>query len=486
MPRRAILRFDLSSEIGAGHAMRTLALGRALRDLGVECMVALGPRSDMAGFPEDSIAVRHLPDDSSAGLRSAFPEGCDILVIDSYSLGSKFQSECRNWAGKIVALDDAPVRQHDCDVLVDATPGRTSDDYAGLVPPSALICAGADYAPLRPEFLRVRHEPREACGGRVLVGFGASDPGNFSEPAIDVVRAAGLTARVIIGRLAPHGKALRERYEADPQVELRISPVNVAAEMAECAMAVGAAGVSALERCCLALASVVVPIVRNQHDNANALDRLGAAIRLGAEGPLDLMSRLPAALARLCTEQEEISHRAAEICDGYGAIRIAAAAGGLSTRDGRIVTMRPVRASDSAAILAWQRAPEVRRYARNPDPPTTEGHTRWFGERLSDPMRLFEIAQVGGQAAGVIRLDRRRSRDAGTLPCYEVSIYTVPGMTGIGVGKAMLAYARAALPWARLEAEVLRGNEASHALFTAAGFVRHGDRYDCEPIWKSS
>jgi RimJ/RimL family protein N-acetyltransferase len=54
-------------------------------------------------------------------------------------------------------------------------------------------------------------------------------------------------------------------------------------------------------------------------------------------------------------------------------------------------------------------------------------------------------------------------------------------MSGNGVGAAMLAFARAAVPWAALVAEVLPGNDASHALFARAGYVRRDGLYFNEP-----
>lgn len=473
MAKRAVLRFDVSDAIGAGHATRARALGAALGAFGFARYEALGPRSSAALAPD------RLADDTPAALRAAHAEGCDVLLVDSYALGADFESGCRGWAKRIAAVDDAPNRPHDCDVLIDPTPGRRAQDYATVVPRAAVVGAGADCAPLRPEFLRARHARKAAQADRVFIGFGASDPGDSTTPAIEVARAAGLTVRAVLGRLAPHAATVCAAFAADPGVEIEIDPPDMAAAMADCALAIGAGGVSALERCCLGLASIVVPVVANQRDNATALTQAGAAVLVERTTAAGFKERLRSALARLRTDAAALRARAAEICDGYGAARAAAAIAGLSGRDGSAISFRPVRASDSDSLLAWQRDPGIRARSRNPDPPTAEGHARWLAAKLADRSRLFDIAEIAGRPAGVLRLDRR---DGPGAACYEVSVFAVPGMSGQGVGSAMLSYARAALPWATLVAEVLPGNDASHKLFAKAGYAPRDGLYFNEPV----
>jgi spore coat polysaccharide biosynthesis predicted glycosyltransferase SpsG/RimJ/RimL family protein N-acetyltransferase len=458
--KRAILRFDVSTTIGAGHAVRSRAIGRALSSFGFDACEAPGPG----------------PGVSPAALRAAYPEGCDVLLTDGYALDAAFESECRGWAKRVAALDDAPGRTHDCDVLIDSAPGRRAAGYAAFVPPGTAVCAGAAYAPLRPEFPRARHAAAAARADRVFVSFGAADPGDSTTPAIEAARAIGLKVRAALGRLAPHASAVRARFANDADVEIAVDPPDMAAAMADCGFAIGAGGVSALERCCLGLASVVVPIAANQRDNAAALAQAGAAIAIERA---DLRG-LSAALTRVQTDRVAMAARAAGVCDGYGAARAAAAVAGLAARDGSAIAFRPVRESDSDDLLAWRRDPAIAARSRNPDPPTADGHARWLAAKLADRARLFEIAEIGGRPAGVVRLDRRDPHGGGAS-CYEVSVFAVPGMSGNGVGAAMLAFARAAVPWAALVAEVLPGNDASHALFARAGYVRRDGLYFNEP-----
>lgn len=65
---------------------------------------------------------------------------------------------------------------------------------------------------------------------------------------------------------------------------------------------------------------------------------------------------------------------------------------------------------------------------------------------------------------------------------HEVSILVEPERYRLGIGRAALALARTLRPEVRLRAEVRPGNEASAALFQAAGYVANGsDWYVNDP-----
>ena len=86
-------------------------------------------------------------------------------------------------------------------------------------------------------------------------------------------------------------------------------------------LAVGGAGVSALERCCLGLPSLVLVLADNQRANAEALQRAGAArpASLDDRGDID---PLPKQLIELCREPATLagmSRAAFAVTDGRGA-----------------------------------------------------------------------------------------------------------------------------------------------------------------------
>ena len=105
---------------------------------------------------------------------------------------------------------------------------------------------------------------------------------------------------------------------------------------------------------------------------------------------------------------------------------------------------------------------------------TLADHLRWWHSTLADARCHLLVAQVGREAVGVVRLDREGAE-------AEVSIYTDPALTGLGLGPRML---EAAAHWAagsaarlqRLVAEIDPRNVASEAAFAAGGFSRAAPR----------
>jgi RimJ/RimL family protein N-acetyltransferase len=178
-----------------------------------------------------------------------------------------------------------------------------------------------------------------------------------------------------------------------------------------------------------------------------------------------------------------MSERAAAVCDGRGAIRLLLAmTEPAATKAGAAVRLRLATLADGERMFAWQSDPRTRRFARNPEPPKREEHWSWLRTAVSDPSRLLCIVERDGEAAGVLRLDRREEA-AGAAETHEVSILIDPSRYGEGLAVAALRFARDAFPGWRLIAEVLPGNDVSHALFRAAGYRQENDRwYACEPI----
>jgi RimJ/RimL family protein N-acetyltransferase len=233
-------------------------------------------------------------------------------------------------------------------------------------------------------------------------------------------------------------------------------------------LAIGAAGTSSWERCCLGLPSLVVIAAANQNLTADDLARAGAALLLGRSDALT-----PAAVARAVGDitmeggnLHTMGKRAAQLCDGQGALRILCALlPKPRARDGKTVSLRLASAAETDVMFRWQADDRTRRYARTPRSPTGDEHRTWVLAYLGDPNRVMCLVLHDQSPAGVLRLDRMENSES-----YEVSILVDPCKYGLGIATAALSLGRALFPGARLVAEVLPGNSASHSLFKRAGY----------------
>lgn len=479
----AIFRADAAPAIGGGHVVRCLALADALAARGWRCAFASIPET-VATIPALGASghrMTSLRDASDPGeMMDSYPEGCDLLVVDQYGLDATFEAACRPWAKKILVIDDLADRAHDCDILVDPSAESPPSVSADRVPIDCLVLSGPGYALLRPQFAVARMAAiarRERGGpvGRVLVGLGSTDPDDMTSVALEGLALAGLdiAVDVVLGSAAPHLENVRRDTDGSRlDVEIHTDVTEMADLLAAADMAIGGAGTSAWERCCLGLPTLLVVLADNQEPVARSLVDRGAARRLG-RGRDVTAEGLAAAIRDVASDESgrvKMARAAALLCDGLGAARVADAVAPPRAKDGKAVRLRPATMGDAATILDWQVAPETRRYSRNPEPIKADEHQRWMTRKMADPKCVFNIILHGERPAGVIRMERSDGGARASDATYEISILVAPGRYRLGVGGAALTLATNMLPGARLEAEVLPGNEASSALFRNAGF----------------
>ena len=333
----AVFRADAAPDMGGGHVQRCLALGEALVEAGWRSAFAFRAQTletvpALAHSGHRLLPIEGAEEQEPAFLSSKVGARCDLLVVDHYGRGSAFEKNCRAFAARIMAIEDRPGRRHDCDLLLDPTPGRKADDYRNLVPAGCKLLLGPSYALLRAQFAEKRpaalaRRARREQPARVFVSMGMTDPRNLTAAVLQGIAASGtgLAVDLVIGSAAPHLAALRQligTLKLDARVH--VDAADIGGLMAAADLAVGAAGSSSFERCCLGLPSLVVVAADNQRDIAAALIQAGAAEVVG-EG--DLSHAVADGLKRLCTDAPALvamAEAAAKLCDGRGAVRVAA------------------------------------------------------------------------------------------------------------------------------------------------------------------
>ena len=329
------IRADAGPRIGGGHIMRCLTLAGALKrrsaDVVFLCQagtVETVPALGRSGYRV--IEVVQGAADVTARLRRYWPAGADALIVDSYAIGEADERSFRSVCRRLVAIDDLAERSHDCDLLLDQNFGRRPSDYVGLVPEGCVVLAGTDFAMLRAEFAarRAASLKRRQDGarvGRVMVSLGLSDVADATLRIVRVVLAslADVTIDVVVGAAA-NAAALRHLAHTATNVHIHVDPPSMVDLMVAADLAIGAAGSTTWERCCLGLPTLVAILAENQRDTAHRLTEEGVV--LSFDIGQDLEQTLSAQLKDLAESVDQrlaISRRAAEIVDGKGAGRVA-------------------------------------------------------------------------------------------------------------------------------------------------------------------
>lgn len=344
---RVVFRADAGTDMGIGHVMRCLTLADGLTARRHVCHFVCRERTghlarqiEARGYPVTLLAKRR---DSSDWLGTSEEQDAndtrkalgyapiDWFVTDHYGIGEAWEAAFRKSGARMLSIDDLADRVHDCDLLLDQTLGRVATDYAGLIPSGAGLLLGASMALLRPRFAQLRQQSleRRARGvGRMLVSLGGADASNLTTRVIDAIDRCSwsepVAVDVVLGGVNPWISEVKARAEQSPiAMRVLVDASDMAELMALADLAIGTAGTTSWERCCLGLPSILVIAAENQRRTAEALSGAGAATVLEASD--HLVDDLVAEIARFSRDPSlltDMSENAAMIVDGSGCDRV--------------------------------------------------------------------------------------------------------------------------------------------------------------------
>jgi RimJ/RimL family protein N-acetyltransferase len=347
--------------------------------------------------------------------------------------------------------------------------------YAGKVPPHCELLLGPRYALLRDEFRGARETaaPRRGAARRLLVSFGGVDAANMTEVTLEALAACATPfaeVDVVIGAAHPRRSAIeatcaRQRLRCHVQSD-RMAELTAAADVA-----VGAAGVSTWERCCLGVPTLTLAVAPNQEVMVRAAALRGLIVAPFADGTAPTSSTMALhleALAGNAPLRQLMSRQGMAVVDGRGASRVAA------RLDTRTVCVRRATLDDARPLFEWRNHPAVRQMSHDAAPIGWTDHLSWLETVVASVDRVLLIGEHERTPVGVVRFDV-------SGPQATVSIYRVPG-SAPGLGGPLLEAAERWLQRQRLDvtslaADVLADNEPSHRLFQAAGYCVESSRY---------
>ena len=499
-----VFRVDSSIEMGIGHVMRCLTLADALRDEGEQCHFVCRehPGNVMDQIVSHGYQVYSLPlsqadqfvEGESTGksqLAHAHWLGCDWLsdarqtmscigalnadwlVVDHYGLDERWEKLLRPACNKIMVIDDLADRHHDCDLLLDQTFGRLTQDYEGLFPAKCSLLTGAKFALLRPEFAELRdyslQRRKNSRFENLLISMGGIDKDNATGKVLKFLKEVSLPRQcritIVMGENAPWLDEVKSLAETLPwPAEVKANVVNMAQIMADSDLAIGAAGGTSWERCCMGLPSIVLSYAENQMFLAETLGRSGIHWYIGdledicGDGLRSAVKHASIASSSLSC----LSINSSNICDGKGSTRV------VRTLIGCDLELELATLDDADVLFLWRNDPSIRKHFFDSKEISIEEHLAWFENSLNKSDRVLLVAYLNKMPIGCLRFDLEDK-------VAEISIYLNPIAVGKGLGTQIL---RSGTKWLKknysdvenINALVLRDNVASQKAFLDAGY----------------
>lgn len=506
-----VFRVDASIQIGSGHVMRCLTLADALVLQGVEChFICREHQGSLIAFitergykvhslshthssrekdnGEVDEALAHAPwlgatQDEDAALcvpiiKSLQP---DWVIVDHYALDKCWESELRPYCQQIMVIDDLADRQHDCDLLLDQTFGRNSDDYQSLVPESCTLLCGAEYALLRPEFAQWRdYSLRRRKQGKLeslLINLGGVDKDNVTTQILKVLSNSPLPSdiriTVVMGTTAPWVEQVQQQAELMPcRTEVKVGVSNMAELMANSDLAIGAAGATSWERCCLGLPTITVVIAENQQTIANNLQEHGAALFINQ---VDIQSeQFGSKINNAAQSLRKIQIQSSKVTSGNGTQLVSSIMLD-KTKLNKLLTkanLRRMTSDDLEPVLAWRNASAVRESMFSTEEIALEEHAQWFSKANKDSKINLRVLEVDDEPVGFVNI-KQVSEGKIAEWSFHVSPEAKKG-TGYLLCSLALNYVFKELKMEKLNGEVISFNKRSIALHEKLGFQKEG------------
>lgn len=355
---KIVFRCDASIQIGSGHVMRCLTLAdelvrqrtqcfficrqhdgnliEVLRQRGYQVYV-LPLESDSANASQDT-QLTHADwlattQDRDAELSCLIVQAIqpDWLIVDHYALDEIWEKRLHPYCKKLMVIDDLADRKHDCDLLLDQNFGRNPQDYAAYVNKGCELFCGSNYALLRPEFAQWREHSLEQRQynmlASILINLGGVDKDNITTKILQALQNNALpdhcSITIVMGAMSPWVEIVKHQAAIMQwSTTVKVGIDNMAELMANSDLAIGAAGSTSWERCCLGLPTIMLVLADNQRDIANVLEEIGAALTFSVNKLEAEPLAFGQCIASVVPKMREMSEIARTVTDGLGATRL--------------------------------------------------------------------------------------------------------------------------------------------------------------------
>lgn len=498
-----VIRADAAVQIGSGHIMRCLVLAKELTNQGHSVsfvcrrqpgdLIELIQRRGLSVIELASPVINEVNLTSNVAVESnteadyaswlgvpwqqdadsllAKIKDVDLLIVDHYGINIEWEQHVRDVLGcKLFIIDDL-LRQHAADLLLDQTPMREDSAYLSQSTIKRVL-AGSDYALLADNFAQVRETimyPRvTAVQSKILITMGAMDVPNATGKVLEAFLQLPADERpqitVLLGQHAPHYQAVKEQVKEFGNKAKHFDYIeNMAEIMCQHDIAIGAAGTTALERACLGLPSILIPLADNQRTICSNLVAANAAIHLELD---EITTKLIVQYAFLAANLPEFRTRNLVLCDGLGVKRVLIELNGLLSYRPSTLCLRKATHDDIEQVYCWQIQPQTRQYSPTPQSPSWLEHQVWMQNQLSDVQHFFYliIDYASNLNLGVVRLNRIAQCE------YVISIFIDPSHYGKKIATSALAIIDIVHRDVTIHARVMQDNLASQQLFTSANY----------------
>ena len=252
-----------------------------------------------------------------------------LLFIDTYQVTRKYTEALLPFA-KICYLGSKPEYLGPIQVLINYSTDIDYAFYHNNYADSTKLLLGATYAPLRKEFLEVKHKKSSNGIFRILLTTGNTDALNCVGKILSKfkeAKALSLEIHVVVGGMFDTKEQLHQLYDGDSMVVLHENVKQMSDLMAISDLAISANGTTVYELAAAQVPVISFSMVDEQVKSARKLSELGVVEYCGeifkdTEKVVNKVVDVALKLAESDEDRKRLNHKAHFVIDGKGCERI--------------------------------------------------------------------------------------------------------------------------------------------------------------------
>lgn len=337
--KRLMIRADGNADIGAGHIMRCLSIGRAALDANVECLfVSAGdPYSDMirrSGIDHKVLGTKYRD------MEQEITDICDlvdefrpsILLVDSYFVTDTYLRTIGKHT-RLAYIDDLCDKRYPVDTLInyhgDAKMLGTEKLYSTYDKrPKFLL--GGQYAPLRKEFQGLKEIPIRETVQDLLFSAGGADPERmvlrFVRTLLKHDGSMKYRYHLVLGKYEPDIEEIMDLCDTYTNLIPHQNVIEMAKLMRKCDVAISASGTTLYELAACGIPTITYILEDNQIMGSRFFEEERITISAGdVRRQGDFFDDLMKIICKVCDDYDlrvQMHRNALKNIDGNGAVKL--------------------------------------------------------------------------------------------------------------------------------------------------------------------
>jgi len=247
----------------------------------------------------------------------------DLLIVDSYKIGKKWEDSVRNYVNKIMVIDDL-YRKHNCDIYLNQN-FSTNPKVKKLLPKNCKVLIGPKYCLINHNYKTKEIIQTNLKIKNVLVFMGGSDTADLTTKILRILisnKFSHLNLNLVVGINNIKYFIIKKLAKLRPKTKIYHNLLNLKNIIKRSDIAICSGGTVIWEFIFFGLPSLVINQAQNQIYNSKYLDGVGA-IKLLKEKESVHSSDLENFLTKnLLKKNFTIPSKIWKLLDGKGLLRI--------------------------------------------------------------------------------------------------------------------------------------------------------------------